>query len=181
MRPSNRIKILEAAVRVIQRDGVTAMTFDAVAAESGLTRGGLMYHFPSREDLVRGVDDYLAAQWESAMTEALGKDPEEASADERLAAYVRVCTQSADRAELVAMLDAASDATRKADWVEIAPRWAPHPTRSPLAAGDLRRFVARLAADGMWMYESLTDQRLDEELRQQIAEHIIETFTDPGK
>ena len=34
MRESNRDKILDGVVRLIERDGVTAVTFDAVAAET---------------------------------------------------------------------------------------------------------------------------------------------------
>ena len=56
MRTSNRRKILDAIIAIVERDGITAVTFDAVAAETGLTRGGLLYHFPSREALLRGID-----------------------------------------------------------------------------------------------------------------------------
>ena len=43
MRTSNRRKILDAIIAIVERDGITAVTFDAVAAETGLTRGGLLY------------------------------------------------------------------------------------------------------------------------------------------
>ena len=54
MRTSKRDRILDAAVNVINRDGVRAVTFESVAAEAKLTRGGLLYHFPSREALQIG-------------------------------------------------------------------------------------------------------------------------------
>ena len=73
MRPSNRSKILDAAVRVIHRDGVTGITFDSVAAESGVTRGGMMYHFPSREALVQALHQHLAEQWETSLELSAGK------------------------------------------------------------------------------------------------------------
>lgn len=59
MRTSKRDRILDAAVNVINRDGVRAVTFESVAAEAKLTRGGLLYHFPSREALLRGIDEHL--------------------------------------------------------------------------------------------------------------------------
>ncbi|SCE54411.1 helix-turn-helix domain-containing protein, partial [Streptomyces sp. OspMP-M43] len=55
MRTSKRTQILEAATRVVQREGVKSVTFDSVAAEAGLTKGGLLYHFASRDDLVRAI------------------------------------------------------------------------------------------------------------------------------
>ena len=46
MRESKRTVILDAAVNVIESDGITAVTFDSVAAAAGITRGGIIYHFP---------------------------------------------------------------------------------------------------------------------------------------
>ncbi|UUS13841.1 TetR/AcrR family transcriptional regulator [Stenotrophomonas sp. CD2] len=63
MRTSKRDRILDAAVNVINRDGVRAVTFESVAAEAKLTRGGLLYHFPSREALLRGIDEHLVQAW----------------------------------------------------------------------------------------------------------------------
>jgi AcrR family transcriptional regulator len=70
VRPSNRDRILDAAVRVIQREGVTAVTFDSVAAEAELTRGGIMYHFPSRDDLLVAIHQHLADSWEASLLES---------------------------------------------------------------------------------------------------------------
>lgn len=73
MRTSKRDRILDAAVNVINRDGVRAVTFESVAAEAKLTRGGLLYHFPSREALLRGIDEHLVQAWEASMETLLGK------------------------------------------------------------------------------------------------------------
>lgn len=47
-RPNKREEALNAVVSIIEREGITALTLDAVAAETGMTRAGLLYHFPSR-------------------------------------------------------------------------------------------------------------------------------------
>ena len=72
MRTSNRRKILDAIIAIVERDGITAVTFDAVAAETGLTRGGLLYHFPSREALILAAHQHLADQWEAGMEKIAG-------------------------------------------------------------------------------------------------------------
>ena len=46
-RPSARARLLDAAVAVVRRDGAQALTLDAVAAEAGVSKGGLLYHFRS--------------------------------------------------------------------------------------------------------------------------------------
>jgi AcrR family transcriptional regulator len=46
-----RNKILHAALQVIDHSGVHSLTIDGVIAESGITRGGVQYHFRSKEAL----------------------------------------------------------------------------------------------------------------------------------
>lgn len=109
MRPSNRSKILDAAIRVVHRDGVTGITFESVAAEAGLTRGGMLYHFPSRDALLLGIHEHLANQWEALLEKVAGKPAHEASAEERFAAYVQACAQGkSTRVELQLMLEGAT-------------------------------------------------------------------------
>ena len=52
---SSRAKILDAAVQVALRDGILAMTLDAVAKEAGVSKGGLIYHFRSKDDLIAAM------------------------------------------------------------------------------------------------------------------------------
>ena len=42
-----RERILDAAESVVIEQGVTGMTLDAVAARAKVSKGGLLYHFPS--------------------------------------------------------------------------------------------------------------------------------------
>lgn len=51
-------KICEAAMQLAIRDGLLAMTLDNVAKQAGISKGGVIYHFPSKDELVRGVLDY---------------------------------------------------------------------------------------------------------------------------
>lgn len=46
MRPSKKSAIVEAAMRVAEEQGLSAVTIDAVAEQAGITKGGLLYHFP---------------------------------------------------------------------------------------------------------------------------------------
>ncbi|WP_410657555.1 TetR/AcrR family transcriptional regulator [Amycolatopsis sp. lyj-112] len=175
MRQSNRGKILDAAVAVVQRDGVTGVTLDSVAAQAGLTRGGLMYHFRSRDALLKAIHHHLAEQWEAGMVDAAGKTAQDASGDERLAAYARVTTQSSTRAELSLIIEAATHPDYMKPWTKVLSRWTPPIDEAASDPEALARFVARLAADGLWMYESLTDEPLPPELRQSVAEHIAQS------
>lgn len=51
-RDRSREDILEAARIVLLRDGIAAMTLEAVAREAGMSKTGLYYYFASKEALV---------------------------------------------------------------------------------------------------------------------------------
>jgi AcrR family transcriptional regulator len=71
-----RDKICEAAIRTASRDGLLAMTLDKVAKEAGISKGGVMYHFPSKDDLVRAMLEYFGAQVEQMVLRQIADDPE---------------------------------------------------------------------------------------------------------
>ena len=53
--PAARDAVLDAFERLLVEDGERAATLDAAARAAGVSKGGLLYHFPSREALVDGV------------------------------------------------------------------------------------------------------------------------------
>ena len=73
---SARESILEAAIRVASRDGLLSMTLDNVAREAGVSKGGLIYHFASKDDLVRSLIAHFALQVEQALTAKVADDPQ---------------------------------------------------------------------------------------------------------
>ena len=62
---NTRDRILNAAESRLLAMGPAGLVLDAVAADAGISKGGLLYHFPSKEALVEGaelrvVDEVLA-------------------------------------------------------------------------------------------------------------------------
>lgn len=180
MRQSKRTLILDAAVQVVQREGITAVTFDSVAAQAELTKGGLLYHFRSREALLEAVHEHLAQRWEAQLEQAAGTTADRAGTQKKSAAYAAVCA-SATRAELLLMVEAASDPVLSAYGQDVQNRWVPSPESAELSQADLEDFVLRLAADGLWVHESIGGHLLDPRLRRQVAEYLIAALSgSPG-
>ena len=50
--------ILKHAHQVILEDGFEALTLDAVVKHAGISKGGLLYHFSHRDDLIRALGLY---------------------------------------------------------------------------------------------------------------------------
>ena len=155
-RPSARPRLIEAALTVVEERGVTALTLDAVAEEAGVTKRGLIYHFPSKHALLAGIHEDLAARMERELLEATGREPEGASLVERTRGYVRASMKSPTNVEMRLIMEAANEPEWMAPWERVYRRWFPE-GEQPVGEFDdlsLRCLVARMAADGSWGYES---------------------------
>lgn len=64
--PKARQQVLDAARRIVEERGAAHVTFDELARVSGVTRGGITYHFPTKEDLLRGLIEADVSQWQQA-------------------------------------------------------------------------------------------------------------------
>ncbi|MFD5698474.1 TetR/AcrR family transcriptional regulator [Streptomyces lasiicapitis] len=62
-----RNRLLNAAERLLVKQGVDAIRLEAVAAEAGVSKGGLLYHFPTKLALVQGVVERLADRFEEVL------------------------------------------------------------------------------------------------------------------
>ncbi|WP_058835178.1 TetR/AcrR family transcriptional regulator [Luteimonas abyssi] len=75
-RSDTRKRILEAAESLSQRMGAAHLTLDAVAAEAGVSKGGLLYHFPSKEALLGGMVEHHMEQHRRSLEAARARHPD---------------------------------------------------------------------------------------------------------
>ena len=62
--PLARGRVLEAARRIVRARGARGLTLQRIAQESGVTRGGILYHWPTRKALLHALIDYDLDSWE---------------------------------------------------------------------------------------------------------------------
>jgi AcrR family transcriptional regulator len=140
-RSSTRERLLEAAASIVQREGVLALTLEAVAARARVSKGGLLYHFPTKEALVRALLEYHLDQFEQAL--ARGSEP-------FVVAYGRQDTTPSSLALFRGMLAAfALDPELLALVRERYRHWL-----AQLPA-QIDALVAMLAADGLFLWAVL--------------------------
>ena len=80
-----RDRILEAAERVVAEVGAARLTLDVVAQAAGVSKGGLLYHFPSKESLLGA----LAQRYVQSMEHCIEAREGSASANRTRAAISR--------------------------------------------------------------------------------------------
>lgn len=69
-RPTARDKILEAAAEVARAEGAANLSLDAVAAKAGVSKGGLLYHFPTKAALMRASVEFFIDGFEARLEAA---------------------------------------------------------------------------------------------------------------
>jgi AcrR family transcriptional regulator len=148
---SARDRILDAFEDLLAEQSERAATLEAVAARAGVSKGGLLYHFASKDALVDGVLERFAAD--------LAEDIEHmrAAPDGPVSYFLRTSIPSDNRLErmivAIARLAQASDA-RASDALADAQRlWL---SELEAVVGD--RMVARtimLIGDGMYYNSAL--------------------------
>lgn len=75
---ATRERLLDAFEHLLLTHGTRAATLDAVAAQAGVSKGGLLYHFPSKASLEDGLRDRLTELGQADVT-AMRDAPEGAS------------------------------------------------------------------------------------------------------
>ena len=70
-----RTRILDAAETLVRARGVTGLTLDAAAQSAGVSKGGLLYHFGSKEALLDALLKRLAAFIEEDFQTGVAEQP----------------------------------------------------------------------------------------------------------
>lgn len=69
-------RVLDAAEGVVVRQGIANLTLEAVAADAGLSKGGLLYHFPSKDKLIEAMVVRCSDHWRAHTEEMYQAVPE---------------------------------------------------------------------------------------------------------
>lgn len=148
------------------------MTFDSVSQESGLSRGGIIYHFPSKTELLRAMYEHLADGWDRQLVSLLGKPYDESTAAERISAYVQAAFTPSTRDDIALLAESSIDFDGASPAQRVIERWSPRP--ATIAPGDeqFNLFVARLIADGLWLNSSLDTAPMTRELRAAVLDLV---------
>jgi len=146
-RISNRKKILDAVVLLAGSGGVRAVTIEAVAVEAGLTKGGVQYHFPTKELMMNAVIEDLLNRWNADSLRRLKIPFNQATLEDRISALVlSTVNTTVSAGELYLLMDLSRKATLRAAWQDFLAHWVGDEENLPP-----RQRIALLAADGMWM------------------------------
>ena len=174
MRPNKKHEILDAAVALIEADGLDAVSYEALAEASDMSKSGIIYHFPSRYEIMRGIHQHQADQWEQQLEAAAGGPADAVDDKAKLRAMVLSLAQSATKAELLLEIDARTHPEFAAIWQRVDSRWAPSP--DDIVDDDVQRarFMLQLLADGLWVHDYVHETPLTAKQRGVLIDEILQ-------
>ena len=170
MRSSSREEILNAALRVVDASGGADITYQSVATEAGLTKAGLMYHFPSKDAMMVAVIEHVIARWQAELQDALSVPLDESTLEQRVDAFVRFASEGGVTAgEFVVFSEAVRRPDLSQPWLDYLRRWFDFG-----AQGDpTPLLLVWLATNGLWIAESTGIITLDADRRADLVGRLL--------
>ena len=162
--------ILDAAEVVVAEDGAPRLTLDAVARRAGLSKGGLLYNFATKDALLEAMIARLCRRFEEAcgLAEAhMGEGPAT-----KLKAYLSVTMLKGpgqDRAASALLAAVANNLELLKPIRDHYRSWLQQLSGRPTFARDVSVW---LAAEGLWLLELLRVSPLDAKQRRAVANYL---------
>ncbi|MFI8422564.1 TetR/AcrR family transcriptional regulator [Streptomyces sp. NPDC085460] len=169
--PERRERIVDAALRVVRRDGIAGLSHRAVAAEADVPLGSTTYHFGSLDELLVAALRKLNTSWAGALRGATPRAGEELAAG---IARLLGGWLGADRGQVELEYEIYLAALRRPALRPVAAEWAEEvvtalaPHTGPATA---RALVALI--DGIGLQVLLTETPYDEAYAREMIARIL--------
>ncbi len=167
-----RQQLLEVAARLSLEQGAAGVTLDAVSQAAGVSKGGLLHHFPNKMALLNGLFDDLTGKLDRAIEEEMRNDP--ISHGRFTRAYLSVVFALEEDVDAqgwqvltVALLSEPQLRDRWRLWV------ADHADEFVGTDSSAGCLLARFAADGLWLADILKSHDVNQPTRQAMRAQML--------
>ncbi|MCW2881027.1 MAG: putative transcriptional regulator, TetR family [Sphaerisporangium sp.] len=134
---------MNAAERLLADQGAQCLTLSAVAERAGVSKGGLLYHFNTKEALIKGMIERLIADFDELVA-----SQSESSYTRAYLAATFAAIRSARLRRWAVVTGAAGDPGLLAPLREAMARW--HREGMDTEADPMAAQIVRLACEGLW-------------------------------
>lgn len=178
---TTRRTVLQAAADVVGELGVSKLTLDAVAERAGLSKGGILHHFATKDSLIAAMIEDLIAAFEIDLARHLAGEQGPGSFAR---AFVRACLDPDGTVTWSLRISAGIIAAVATNVQLLAPlRRAYDGWRRRLGEDGIDPVVAeivRYAADGLWFSTVFDLAPAATSLRRRIFERLLDLTSGPG-
>jgi AcrR family transcriptional regulator len=170
-RPSAREKIVGAALKLIKDVGVPALTLDAVAERAGVSKGGLLYHFPFKEALLTAANETIVERLLAAREAEASQLPDVPG--RALRAYVLASANNRAGNDEIASRLLTAGAALKTTTDPIRRYWQERFQQLSADIGFEAAALVHVATEGLWFMEMLGLSPFADEERERIVDMIL--------
>lgn len=171
---------LDAALRVIAEDGAPKLTLAQVAAAAGVSKGGLLHHYPNKEALLKGLLERESARFKAAVGRQLETFGDSPGAKTRALVAASFEADACGQDLLLSLLATVFEnpdllAVFRADWLSYR--------QSFLDDGlpEARAMMIQLALDGLYFADLLGLEPPTGKLRDDLRQTLLSlTEGDPS-
>lgn len=153
-RTSNKDLMLDAAEAVVMDEGSGKLTLDAVAERAGVSKGGVLYHFPTKDALLESMMERMIARSRVRRSEILAEIPEGPGRELKAELQASLVSKQ-EKAELCAGILAAVAYEPKLMEAVKTYHKDRFSTHTGGKSGSERKALILLAADGLFLLEML--------------------------
>lgn len=167
-----RRRLLDSAAMLAVKNGINGVSLSTVAADAGVTKGGLFHHFPNKQALTAALFDDVLQRLDEEIDRYIALDNGGHGCFTR--AYIRVGFASSPDRHVWAALTYSMQADKELyqGWeLWLSDRLKRH--RATDGSEWLR--VVRLAADGAWFTALMKGWKYDEEISELEKQLILFT------
>ncbi|MBY6540777.1 TetR/AcrR family transcriptional regulator [Rhodococcus sp. BP-349] len=172
MAAGTRDRILDALESLLLGDGADKATLEAVASRAGVSKGGLLYHFPSKDAMVAALVRRLGERSDAQRIEAEAAgtslaqfylQPPDASSDEEIALY---------RSTLAALrsIDGRPGEVQQAV-IEVMGMWDRALQRE--VTDPVQAEIVRLVGDGIYLAALLGLPHTPPDLHREVVDRLL--------
>ena len=169
-----RRKLIKATKRILREGGYfTKFSLEQVAQEAGVSKGGLLHHFPDKESLLRAASRDSTEQFEVEYGEELAQEDE--TAGRYVRAYIRAALDTRHQRVLETspvLLAFLRSSDNEADVKTRFAHWQEQIEQDKL--DPVLATIIRFAVDGLLYTEIIDAQPIDSELREQVIQRLTE-------
>lgn len=168
-----RTLLLEKTEEIVLDRGVSGLTLDAVAKAAGVSKGGLLHHFPNKQFLIEESFRFLLAQYSQEIKKFTESDPDQFGKFTR--AYISIVTQAekSEGGRLLGLytLGMNTEPNLREIWTKwIAEQEELYGESSP----SVGCCIARVAADGIWLAILSQSLSIPERFREAVIEKMYD-------
>lgn len=171
-----RQRILDSAMTLAAQEGVTSVTIQAVANLVGITKGGVLHHFPSKKKLLDAMVISLLERLDVAIDQLIEQDPQPYGCFTR--AYIEVTLEKTvhglENSWTAISMTMLTDRTFNQYWIQwLNTRIKQHHSTD----GDLALKILRYAADGVWLtiFSKIEDEQQTKLLKKALIARSYQT------